>query len=65
VENQISNHLLKLILKLLKPSYEDGDYFGKGTFIHVFTEEELKDEVEKQDFIVRDLSHGPIYSGHF
>lgn len=61
VEQRITSPVLKFLLKMLKPSYAEGDYYGAATFLHVFTEEGLKEEVSKSGFVVKDVATGPIY----
>lgn len=60
VNYRMTNPVLKVLLKLLKPTYEEGDYFAFG-YLHVFTEKELEDEVAKSGFAVKDMAIGPIY----
>jgi 2-polyprenyl-3-methyl-5-hydroxy-6-metoxy-1,4-benzoquinol methylase len=61
VKQRLTNPVLKLLLKVLKPSHEEGDYFDAATYLHVFTEEELKKEAAQAGFTVKDVAIGPIY----
>ncbi len=58
---RISNPTVKTILKIIKPSYEDGDFIANGNFRHFFTEEQLREEVLKSGFSIKDVEHGDIY----
>jgi len=58
---RLSNPILNVILKILRPSHEDGDYFGGATYLHTFTAESLKKEIEAQGFRIKLISAGRIY----
>ncbi|NQT29173.1 MAG: class I SAM-dependent methyltransferase [Candidatus Saganbacteria bacterium] len=60
-EIRIKNRFLKTALKILKPSYEDGDYVRYISILHVFSEDELKEEVGLAGFCAKEFAAGDIY----